>query len=755
MKIEAFGKNWQFRKVGAPAWEDVSIPHDAVIGTTRRSDVPNGTRKAFFENGSWEYRKVFFAPEEWEEGKTELLFEGVMSHAAVFCNGNFVCRHAYGYTHFFANLSPYLVYGAPNVVCVTCKTGDDSRWYTGGGIYRDVWLCTGKADSLPVFGVRVTTLSADEDSALLRIEVDSPYPFSASVESEGKPVARCCGTRSAQVKVDRPRLWSDETPFLYTCRVKAAGEEKIVSFGIRTIAVSPERGLLVNGRRVSLRGGCIHHDSTFLGARTFSDYEERRIRLLKEAGFNAVRMAHHPASRCLLDACDKYGVYVMDEFADVWEASKTPDDYSNDFEDSFEGDIAAMTEKDHNHPSVILYSIGNEITDLAFPRGVETARRLAEEVKKRDGSRLTTVAMNGILHLMELTRIRDVLSGEQEDGGKGDVNEQLNALTDVAGEVCNHPRMDKTIAGGASAVDVAGYNYMSARYLPDEEKCPERVIVGSETYAKDIAPMWDHITSHTNVIGDFVWTAWDYLGETGLGLTTYRPRSFYAPYPCISAACGDLDLAGDRLPQSYYREIVYGLRKAPYVAVHVPAHRGERAYLSAWGWDDVISSWAFSVPEGTMLTVDVYGEGEVELFLNGENLGRKECGKRRKATYSVPYRRGELRAVGNGESYSLLSAGKERLFAAKAERYGDLTFVSLSVTDEHGTILPEEEPLVELEAEGCELLGFGSAVPLTEECYTDAVHTLFRGRGLAIVRGGVGGRLFIRSAGFKNAEISL
>jgi beta-galactosidase len=298
------------------------------------------------------------------------------------------------------------------------------------------------------------------------------------------------------------------------------------------------------------------------------------------------------------------------------------------------------------------------------------------------------------------------------------------------------PVMDETILGGAESVDIAGYNYMQYRYGEDKVKYPDRIIVGSETYPKDIPSMWDYIKNNHNVIGDFTWTAWDYLGETGIGLVSYTPREyhqgFYALYPCISGYCGDFDLAGSRLPQSYWREIVYGLRSDPYIAVHNPAMLGKEEYLSTWGWDDVISSWAYSVKEGTMLSVDVYGNGEAELFLNGKSLGKKDCGENRKATFSVPYEKGELKAVCGG-SFTLLSGGGKKKLTISSEKIGNIVFADISIADEEGTLLPECDVCVSLDVKNGSLLGFGSGVPLTEESYCDNVHTTYRGRALAII----------------------
>ncbi len=764
MKRVLFNDNWKVRRLEdsheySPLWHDVTLPHDAVIGLPRDRDGVEGTKKAFFPNGMWEYIKAFTAPKDWKGKNVYVIFEGVMSHASVYLNGNYVGGEAYGYSEFSVKLDKYLKYDGQNVLRVACRTGNDSRWYTGGGIYRDVNLVTGNRVHILYNGLKTRTVSVSEESGAAEVEVNCALSGHADsivfniIGADGKAVASASvdidkGTKaSCRIEVPGAELWSAEHPNLYKCEAAAMLKGKVTdtdsrTFGIRTLDVSAVGGLKVNGEEVKLRGACIHHDSGILGAKTYIDAEYRRVRKLKEAGFNAIRSAHNPAGRYLLQACDELGMYVMDEAFDIWQISKSAQDFSNDFNSCWKGVIRGMVEKDCNCPSVIMYSIGNEISDLAYPAGCELAGKIAAYTKSLDNTRYTTAAINGMLLIMEKMELEGQLEGRSAKEG-GDVNQRMSSLDEAMAMINNSATMDAAIKGGCDAVDIAGYNYMHNRYDPDRTKYPDRIIVGSETYAKYIAGMWGYIENHTNVIGDFTWAGWDYLGETGIGVVSYEERDyhdgFYAGYPCMTAGCGDMDITGFRLPQSYYRETAYGLRNAPYIAVHNPAMEGKREYLSTWGWGDSVSSWSFDGYEGVPLCVDVYGKGEVELFLNGEPVGKADCGPNLAASFTVPYAHGTLEAVSAGGRYALSSAdGEDVRLTILAEETGagpgELVFVNILVTDSEGRVHYGRDMKVSLDVAGGKLIGFGSGAPMTEESYTDDTHTTYRGRAFAVIQ---------------------
>ena len=748
MKKTLFTGGWRFAAAGEPL-RPVILPHDAMLHRPRDPAAPSGSAGAYFPGGRYVYEKSFTLDAEAVSRHTLFYFEGVYKNARVLINGAAAGQNAYGYLPFSVPADGLLREGE-NCIRVECDNVDqpDSRWYSGAGIYLPVWMLTGPSASLEPGSVRVTTTSVDPPAVRVETAVSEGE---VSVEIlDGEQVIAAAEGADVAIPLPGAGLWSEESPKLYAARVtRRMGEEtdtETVSFGIRTIAYSPQ-GFFVNGRRTLLRGGCVHHDNGILGAATFDESVWRRVRMLKEAGFNAIRSAHHPASRALLNACDELGVYVMDEAFDVWQVGKSTDDYAKDFDLNWRADVRAMVEKDFNHPSVILYSIGNEIQDLAVEAGVELAKRIANEVKELDGTRFTTSAISGVMEMMYLMANASIVgekieAQKQEEERRKDVNETMADSESLMRRINNQPWMDKAILGGCEAVDIAGYNYMHSRYEPDIEKYPDRVIVGSETYAKYIDEMWAHMKTHNNVIGDFTWTGWDYLGETAIGGVRYdaddRKAGFYGRYPYLTANCGDIDITGFRMPQSYYREIVFGLRKEPFLCVHEPSMAGKQEILSPWSWGASYESWSFPGYEGTPLTVDVYAKGEAEIFLNGRSLGKVDCGEHCRGSITVPYEAGVLEAVtkedGKVYRFALRTAGEERRLSLHAEPSfdGQLIFLDVAITDGSTVHFLGDVP-VTLNVEGGTLLGFGSGAYSTEESFTDNIHTTYHGRAFAVI----------------------
>ncbi len=434
-------------------------------------------------------------------------------------------------------------------------------------------------------------------------------------------------------------------------------DEESTTFGIRTLALDPERGLRINGEPVLLRGACVHHDNGVIGAATIDRAEERRVELLRAAGFNAIRSAHHPMSKAMLAACDRVGMLVMDETFDMWLQTKSDDDYALRFADWWEADVEAMVRKDVNHPSVILYSIGNEVPDGSTPVGVQLARAQADKVRALDDTRFVTQAVTGMLiagpELFDEIRDAATATGVNEET---EVNTAATNLGDIMGMAMLSPVVTAKTTEAFSHLDVAGYNYMATRFEPDGDRFPQRVIVSTESHPPSIDRDWAAVLRHPYVIGDFTWTGWDYLGEAGVGRTEYGDEraalgmsAFLGEYPWRAAWCADLDITGHRLPQSYYREIVFGLRTDPYVAVRRPEHHGRTVvHQSPWAWNDVVSSWSWAGHEGAPVTVEVYADAdEVELLLDGRSLGRGPAGaaNRFRAEFETTYEPGVLEAV--------------------------------------------------------------------------------------------------------------
>ncbi|MDT3316623.1 glycoside hydrolase family 2 TIM barrel-domain containing protein [Microbacterium sp. KSW4-11] len=747
----------------------VVLPHDALRDLPRSVDEVQGVHSGYTPGGAFEYARELDVPESWREKTVRLEFDGVYRDAVVFLNGEVVTHEANGYAGFTAELDPYLRFGETNRLTVEARAHRDSRWYSGAGIYRPVHLVVADPVHIPTYGVVVTTPDVDDERAVIEVAVtvrnaarhtretrvrwEIVAPDGETVASGTSPVTVLPGTDAvarARLTVAAPARWHPDHPHLYAARTTvtdAAGavlDGESTTFGIRTLQVDPVRGLRINGLPVTLRGACVHHDNGVLGAATHDDAEDRRVRLLKEAGFNALRSAHNPMSRAMLDACDRHGVLVMDELADAWTRAKVPFDATITFPERWERDIRSLVEKDRNHPSVIMYSIGNEILELGTPIGSTWSRRLAEAVRAADPTRFVTNGINGIIaNLPRMAEAREQVE---------DANTMMANMGDQMGLMNASPLVSASIEESAAVLDVVGFNYADSRYRQDAVDHPNRVIVGSETFPARIDVMWGLVEELPHVIGDFTWTGWDYLGEAGIGRVDYTDEPGYAdtgtagPFPYRLAESGDLDITGYRRTISYYREIVYGLRTDPYIAVHRPQHHGRPTATTPWSWTDTVSTWSWDAAPGAPVTVDVYADAdEVELLLDGESLGSAPVGAEKAfvARFETAFRPGELVAVARRDGrvtgrHVLRTAGTPRL-QAHAERaevaVGGLAFVTIILADDDGIAVADRDVPVEVAVSGPGVLaGLGSGRARTEESFGASAYATYDGRLLAVVR---------------------
>jgi len=782
----SFNDGWEFRTKlgsfaelgrGGPAYRPVTLPHDAMIAQDRVSPdgraMTDGSAGAYFPGGAFEYRKTFAMREEDRGSRVLLEFEGVYRDAMVYINGDYAGQRPYGYSLFRIDATPFLRFGRDNEIRVEARAHLDSRWYTGAGIYRDTWLLTGGAVRIGPGSIRITAPDIDQERAVVEVAVtienDSVAIRSPRIRTEIRddagnvvaageaPVSVLPGepaTARQRLYVRGPALWSPDSPDLYEARVTLTDDlgltdAETVSFGIRSLRLDPDHGLRINGEAVKLRGACVHHDNGILGAATFARAEERRVQILKDAGFNAIRMSHHPMSIAMLNACDRLGLLVVDEAFDMWTSAKSQFDYSLHFPQWWERDIEAMVAKDFNHPSVILYSIGNEIPETGSPAGAAWGRKLAEKVRSLDGTRYVTNAINSMLAVLD-----DLAASRPQTADGAGINALMADPADMMNTISSSDLATRRTAESFSVLDVAGINYAESRYELDRDLFPSRIIVGTETFPTRIDGNWRLVRQHANVIGDFTWTGWDYLGEAGIGRPQYaaadgsRP-AFTGPYPYLLAGCGDIDITGHRRPASYYRQIVFGLRDQPYLAVRRPEHHGKTFTGTPWAWSDSISSWTWPVPEGSPITVEVYSDAEVvELLVNGRSVGRKAVGEghRFRAEFETAYERGELVAVayvGDAETgrHVLHSAFGPILLRAETDRQlitagtADLAYVSLTLSDQAGNLCTDADRPVRVEVSGDGvLLGFGTAAPSTEERFDAAERRTYEGRALAVLR---------------------
>lgn len=775
-----------FQELGGASgseWTDVTLPHDALISTARTADAPAGETSGYFPGGSFEYRTTLRHDEADRDSQIFLEFDGVYRDAMVYVNGALAGQHAFGYSRFVVRIDPYLREGQANEIRVTCRAHVDSRWYAGAGIYRDVHLIVKPAVHLAVDGVRVSTPDVDDARAVVQAVVTvrnaSLRPATARivmrvvdaggavVATATQPVSTLPGDDArtlSRLVVAHPDLWSADAPHLYRLEVELRTDDAVVDsqrvgFGIRTLQVDPEHGLRVNGRAVALRGACIHADNGPLGAAAISRAEERKIELLKAAGFNAIRSSHHPAGSALLDACDRLGMYVIDETFDMWTSGKSDDDYAFDFARWWESDVEALVVKDYNHPSVLFYSIGNEIPELGSGDGGRWSRLLATKVRELDPTRFVTNGVNGFVAVLDA-----VLAGMQQKReaaasgtSAGGINGMMTAMGQFMDQLQASPMVTERTEESYAALDVAGMNYGEARYESDRELFPGRVIIGTETWPAQIDRNWDLVTRSSHVLGDFTWTGMDYLGETGIGVVQYADQgsgggggSFSTSYPGLTAGCGDLDITGHARTISAYRQVVFGLLDAPAIAVHRPErHDAQVAIATPWSWSDTVASWTWPGFVGRPIGVEVYSDAEeVELLLDGASVGRSKVGETRRfrADFELTYQPGELTAValrGGVEvsRSSLVSATGTVQLSVRPDRTTidagshDLAFVSVTLTDEHGVVQNTSDRQVRVHVAGPGVLqGLGSGAPVTEEGFCSPEHRTYDGRALAVVR---------------------
>ncbi len=758
MQRQSFNRGWRFHLGEAgnywealpddPTWRVLDLPHDWSIELPRAADNPSGVSNGWFAMGRAWYRKTFIPNEAWRGQKVLVEFEGVYMNAEVWLNQHLLARHPYGYTPFTVDLTPYLQFGAPNILRVLVDNAAqlNSRWYSGSGIYRPVWLIVAQPVHLAQYGLYVTTPQVSAERAVvhlqaavenesgqaqnvtLRASLFAPGGEKAAVASAD--LALDAGPRPAPQLVsldftlDQPQLWQLEAPRLYRLEAELWAEGRrldsaATTLGIRSLEFTAEKGFLLNGQPLKLKGGCVHHDNGPLGSASYPRAEERKVEVLKASGFNAIRCAHNPPAEAMLEACDRLGMLVIDEAFDCWRVGKNPYDYHVVFEDWWARDLDAMLYRDRNHPSIILWSIGNEVFERdGRSGGVEIARQLAQRVRAVDPTRPVLSAICGVW-------------------------DKHAVWTDTDGVFAQ--------------LDVGGYNYQWREYANDHTRHPQRMMVGTESFPLEAFDNWMAVLENSYVLGDFVWTSLDYLGESGIGRVHFGEKEGLGSYPWHQANCGDLDICGFKRPQSYYRDMVWG-GGSLYMVVHMPLPEGKTPTISLWGWPEAWPNWNWPGREGETFKVEVYSACEtVELFLNGHSLGTKPTGRaeRLAAAFEVPYAPGELKAVGyrNGAPVAesrLETSGTPAALRLTPDRAAigvdDLCYVTVEVVDAQGRLCPAAEARILFSLQGAgRLAAVGSGDPISTELYCGHERSVFHGRCLAIVKSEGSGAITLRA----------
>jgi len=770
-----FDQGWEYARAGVEDWTPVSLPHDAMIHEQRDPGLPSGHNTGWYPGGAYTYRTTWMAPASGQH--VALLFEGVYRLARVVVNGTDAGGCLSGYTEFEVPIEHLLRWGEDNLIEVHVDNSEqpNSRWYSGSGIYRQVWLVETGAVRIAQDGVRVVTRSVADPAVVdVEVQLDNPEGVAACVSVElsasSVVVARADLTGDAlhaggMLAVASPQPWSADEPHLYDCLVTVTVSGDVVDvsrfrIGLRTIAADATHGFVVNGRSVKLRGACVHHDHGVLGAATFRDAEFRRARLLKAQGFNAIRSSHQPMSRDALDACDEVGLYVIDELWDSWLAQKTAHDLADRFAEFWESDVDATVGKDRNHACVVMYSTGNEIGESATPQGIQVAQDVAARLRTLDPTRLITSGVNPLLNMSSLRGKNPALEQNQKapDPTKKANRLQSEGFNLLMGKLgtgmtllARLPAADRAMQGVASTLDVVGYNYGTGRYSADAKAHPGRVIVGSETMPYHIAKNWALVERLPYLVGDFMWTGWDYLGESGIGSWSYgdEPAGMRKPYPWSVAGPGALDLLGQPGAPMLLARAVWGLDDDPAIAVRPVDRAAEPVHKAVWRASDAVPSWSWSGCEGKPARIEVYsGADTIELLLNGRSLGRRPAGRRHgfTARFTVPWEPGELTAVaytgGREIGRRTLAAAAGPLSLRVTSDRSDLTangqdlaHVLIEVVDAAGTVdMVSNEPITATLTGPGTLVGLGSAHPAPPGPYTDADDHTWQGRALAVIR---------------------
>ncbi len=746
-----FCKNWEFKG------RTIQVPHDAMLEEGRSPDSPGGSAVGFFKGCQAVYTKKFRKP---DEEHVFFFFEGVYKNAKVEINGHPAGECAYGYSSFCIEADSYLKNG-DNKITVTADNCDlpNSRWYSGTGIYRPVWMLTGGQSYIQPGSIRVTTKGLSPATIQVKADIFGMFDeINVEIWDGNQLVA---SGSMGDMEIPDAILWNEEHPHLYHCIIRIIKDKTIIdtaetSFGIRILSMN-ENGFYVNGEKTLLRGGCIHHDNGILGACAYKEAEWRKVRMLKEAGFNALRSAHNPCSSALLDACDYYGIYVMDESWDMWFQRKNKYDYALAFEENWQYDLKNMVEKDYNHPCVLFYSIGNEVSEPASDKGLALAKEMTDYLHELDRTRYVTGGFN----LMLLGRAaKGMFQYSEETPDTTPLNSSMifNKMASMIGTGMNKAsgskEIDELISPLMDCIDIAGYNYASGRYEKDAKLHPKRLIIGTETFPQDIVKNWEMVKKLPNLIGDFMWTAWDYLGEAGIGAWAYTTdgRSFNKPYPWFLGDVGVFDILGNPNGEIYQARAAWNLLKIPAVCVQPVNHLGVKPAKQTWRGTNSIPSWSFKGCEKNPAVVEVYASPDAAkavLICNGKKVGKKNL-KSCKAVFKMRYQPGKLEAVvydkkKNELGRCTLTSAADAVPTVHSEKNTaapeEIVFLSIIMEDQNGTIESNDDRALRLTVENGELLGFGSANPRTEEDFLTNSSATYYGRAMAAVRAGKKGTL--------------
>lgn len=741
---QIFDQHWKFKlgdmqdaqsfKYNDAGWTELNLPHDWSIEGQPDAKNATGNAGGYYPSGIGWYRKSFTLNKDYRGKKVWIYFEGVYMNSSVYINGHLVGGHPYGYVPFYCDVTPYLHLNGKNIIAVRVDNSKqiNCRWYSGSGIYRHVWLVTANPVHIDHWGAEITTQDIKATEATVKVKTTvvnendndadvtlqigignkSTSAFAVTIPANSKQIV----TRN--IKVDKPLLWSLQTPHLYKANIEIKNKDKVIdkvsqTFGICQIKYSAKDGLSLNNQKILLNGGCVHHDNGILGAASYDKAEIRKAELMKEAGFNAVRTSHNPPSEAFLNACDSIGLLVIDEAFDGWREAKTPYDYSTLFDQYWHEDIKTMLLRDRNHPAIFCWSIGNEVMERKKIEIVTTAHKLASAVHEYDGAQ------------------RPVTSALAAWDNDWEIYDPL-----------------------AAQLDIVGYNYMIEKSESDHERIPSRMMMQTESYPRDAFSNWAKVNDHKYILGDFVWTAIDYLGESGIGRYYYKgdvPGEHYERdiYPWHGAYCGDIDITGWRKPISHYRNMLYNNDEHLYMAVKEPDGYNGKISETKWSVWPTWESWNWHGFEGKNISVEIYSKYPlVRLYLNDKLIGERPVNRSTeyKAVFDVAYQAGTLKAEGiedgtvkdvkllttAGKPYKIKLTPNTTRLKADGE---DLSFVTLEILDENNHLNPDAGNEIQLTIHGEGVIAAAGSADLKDrDSYTGTKHKAWKGRMLVVVK---------------------
>ena len=752
----------------------IDLPYDALIHEKRYKGCASKEESSFFPGKKYIYKKILNINKK-DNKYFAIKFEGVYRDATVLFNGILLANNKYGYSEFTVDVSDYLN-DKENILEVKVDNSlvPSARFYTGAGIYRPVCLIAKKENEIE--NIKVSTV--DYNKGIINVEVCGCDD--AHIEIYDDDIIVYSGN-DGLINLAKPKLWDENNPNIYKLKVTTKADEEVVYFGIRDVSFINGKGLYVNGKETKLRGACIHSDNGILGAASYKEIEFNKIKKLKDAGFNAIRSSHNPCSRYILEACDYYGMYVIDELYDGWYIPKNYHDHARDFsEEEYQKDIRSMINKDFNHPSVICYSLGNEVSEVSSKKGLNILASMGEYFHKLDNTRKVTCGINLLVCVYEQLGmgiykeskkyspipLKDNDNKKDRKTGSSFFNYWTQKLGNIIFIVSKSKRAEKIATQVSSKLDIIGLNYGLARYDIDYKKYPDRLMIGTETFVNDAPKNYEKMKNIPTLVGDFIWVGFDYLGEAGFGDWTYYS---YDGLP-LTYGSGVFDLLGNRTPLLSYLQVVWGKIDKPVISLRPVNHYNETPKVSAWKLTNSIENYNFHGYENKEMIIEVYSTYPyVKLYQNDVELGVKKT-KNNIAIFKGKYQLGSLKAIAlskdkKEESCSILQSGNDnphiKVLLSKnilTINSNDIIFGNIEIVNDENQLLPCYENEIKVEtSNNINLIALGSALSNNKEDYVSNKHHAYQGRlGFAIKGTAPGkGNVIISGKGLQKNDIEI